>query len=112
MGRMTEQHGESGQIPTNLSINLPPEHAEGHYADFAHVWHNQETFILDFVAMVSPPQVESGPQGGQVANIQGQVVTRVRIPAEQVWEVMKALQAQLGAWEAENPHRKPPETLP
>ena len=28
--------------------------------------------------------------------IDAQVVTRVRIPAAQVWEVMKALQAQLG----------------
>jgi hypothetical protein len=104
MGGMTD-----GQpLPTNLNINVPPEQLEGHYADFASVWHNNETFILDFVSMSQPPTPSRDEGGQQVAQINCQVVTRVRIPAEQVWEVMKALQQQLGQWEAENPHRRPP----
>lgn len=96
-------------LPPNFVIQVPPDQVEGHYADFASIWHNRETFILDFVAMAQPPQPVQDDAGNVMANINCQVVTRVRIPAEQVWEVMKALQAQLGQWEAENPHRKPPE---
>lgn len=96
-------------VSAHLDIELPPQNIEGHYADFANIWHNQETFILDFAAMAGPPIVGPNDQGQVVANIPCQVVTRVRIPAAQVWEVMKALQAQLGMWENENPHRKPPQ---
>ena len=105
MGTMTES---GAPLPTNLNINVPPEKIEGHFADFASVWHNNETFILDFVSMSGPPTPVRGDDGQQVAQINCQVVTRVRIPAEQVWEVMKALQQQLGQWEQENPHRRPP----
>jgi hypothetical protein len=93
-------------LPTAFNITVPPEHLEGHYADFASVWHNNETFILDFVSMSRPPTPTRTDEGGQVARIDAQVVTRVRIPAAQVWEVMKALQAQLGQWEGENPDRR------
>lgn len=93
--------------PTAFNIDLPPEHVEGHYADFASIWHNNETFILDFVAMSTPPMPGQDEQGNPVAVVNTRVVTRVRIPASQVWEVMKGLEAQLSAYEAENPHRKP-----
>jgi hypothetical protein len=96
-------------VPTNLNITVPPEHLEGHFADFASVWHNNETFILDFVSMSQPPTPARDEAGQPVTQVNGQVVSRVRIPAEQVWEVMKALQQQLGQWEAQNPHRRPPE---
>lgn len=86
-------------------INLPADQVEGHYADFATVWHNQETFVLDFMAMTKAPTVTRDDQGQQVARIESQVVTRVRIPASQVWEVMKALEKQLGAWEVEKSSR-------
>ncbi|WP_139983701.1 DUF3467 domain-containing protein [Nocardioides litoris] len=93
-------------LPPAFNITVPPEHLEGHYADFASVWHNNETFILDFVSMSRPPQPTRTEEGAQVARVDAQVVTRVRIPAAQVWEVMKALQAQLGQWETENPDRR------
>ncbi len=100
---MTE-HGSG--LSTSFNISVPPEHLEGHYADFASVWHNNETFILDFVSMSQPPTPTHTEDGGPVAQVNAQVVTRVRIPAAQVWEVMKALQTQLGQWEAENPDRR------
>jgi hypothetical protein len=93
-------------LPPAFNITVPPERLEGHYADFASVWHNKETFILDFVSMNRPPTPTRTDEGGQVARVDAQVVTRVRIPAAQVWEVMKALQAQLGQWELENPDRQ------
>jgi hypothetical protein len=105
---MTQDPGQPQQLPVNFNINVPPEQLEGHYADFANIWHNNETFILDFAAMTQPPQPVFGEAAGQpiAAQIDGVVVTRVRIPAAQVWEVMKALETQLGAWEKENPDRK------
>ena len=107
---MTDGPQQPQQLPSNFNIHLPPSEVEGHYADFASIWHNNETFILDFIAMAQPPQVQADDDGTPTATqINCQVVKRVRIPAEQVWELMKGLQAQLGAWEAENPHRKPRE---
>lgn len=99
---MTEN---GASLPTNLNITVPTEHLEGHYADFASVWHNNETFILDFVSMSRPPQPTRQDDGSTVAQVECQVVTRVRLPADQVWEVMKALQTQLGQWETEHPGR-------
>ncbi|WP_345460451.1 DUF3467 domain-containing protein [Nocardioides marinquilinus] len=93
-------------LPTRFDISVPPEHLEGHYADFASVWHNKETFILDFVSMSQPPQQSQDDAGASVARVKAQVVTRVRLPAAQVWEVMKALESQLGKWEDENPDRR------
>ncbi len=96
----------SDDLPTAFNITVPPEHLEGHYADFASVWHNNETFILDFVSMSRPPAPTRNDDGTSVARVDAQVVTRVRIPAAQVWEVMKALQTQLGQWESEHPERR------
>jgi len=99
-------HG-SPPLPMKFNINVPNEMLAGHYADFVSVWHNKETFILDFVSMSQPPTPSTAEDGTRRAEVNCQVVSRVRIPAEQVWEVMKALQNQLGQWEHENPHRKP-----
>jgi hypothetical protein len=107
---MTQQPPQPPQPPpTIFNVELPADRVPGHYADFASIWHSNETFILDFIAMGSPPQPGQDDAGNPATIMNCQIVTRVRLPAEQVWEVMKALQTQLGAWEAENPHRKPPE---
>ena len=85
-----------------FAINMPSDVEAGHYADFANIWHNRETFILDFISMTRPPEPIHDEAGEVVgARTQASVVTRVRIPATQVWEVMKALETQLSAWEAE-----------
>lgn len=88
-------------LPPQFAINLPPENIEGHYADFAGVWHTPETFVLDFSAVSGPPQAVENEAGQKVAQIKAQIVTRVRIPASQAFEVMKALNAQLSLWETE-----------
>ena len=85
----------------SFSINVPAEEEAGHYADFASIWHNSETFVLDFAALTRPPQSGSDETGSPTVEVNARVVSRVRIPASQVWEVMKALEQHLSAWESE-----------
>lgn len=94
------------QSGPNFNVHLPPEKVAGHYADFASVWHNRDTFILDFLAMSQPTSMVTDEAGERTPQINAEVVSRVRIPADQVWELMKALETQLGRWEQENPDRK------
>lgn len=79
----------------NVVITQPSDPG-GHYADFVGVWQTDETFVLDFAAITGPPDppAEDGSQ-----NINAQVVARVRIAPSQVFEIMKALEAQLSMWE-------------
>ena len=91
-GPMTEQR---------LQINLPPDHHAGVFADFVRAWHTKDAFVLDFATLIQPPHSESE---GQVT-LDAAVVSRVRIPPAQVFELMKALEAQLSAWEKENAKR-------
>ena len=77
-------------------IHLPDDVIEGAYADFVSVWHSRESFVLDFAVLAQP----ATPQ-----QLSARVVSRVRIPPSQVFEIMKALERQLTAWENEG---KPP----
>lgn len=94
--------------PTTLTMTLPPEAEEGHYADFANIWHTPDIFVLDFAAMTGPMSPREDETGQTVAHLDAKVVTRVRVPASQVFEIMKALEAQLSAWEAETGNRSGP----
>ncbi|REF01058.1 uncharacterized protein DUF3467 [Thermomonospora umbrina] len=78
-----------------------PEDAEvGVYAGFASVWRTQESFVLDFATEVRPPEVAQDPDSGsRYVHVPARVVARVRIPPGQVWELMKALEKNLSAYE-------------
>jgi uncharacterized protein DUF3467 len=90
------------QPETRFSIDLPSEIAGGVYADFVSLWHTNDIFTLDFAAVLQAPQPTQDPDTGQtVVVIPTRVVSRVRIPPNQVFEIMKALEAQLSAWERE-----------
>ena len=81
-----------------ININLPPEQEAGTYANFAGVWHGSDGFVLDFAVVTHPPQAaETG-----VTEINARVVSRVRIPTSQAWELMRALNEQLSQWELEH----------
>ena len=81
-------------------IELPPEHAVGVPADFASVWHTQESFVIDFLAARGPAEV--GEHEGEEVLLQDLVVSaRVRMPPTHVIELMKALERQLSLWETE-----------
>lgn len=85
----------------NFRINAPADLAGGVYADFASVWHTKNVFVLDFASLTAPPKKDQNDQGEEVLNLNAQIVSRVKIPPEQVFEIMKALEKQLTAWEKE-----------
>lgn len=81
----------------------------GTYADFMVAWHTPDTFVLDFACLTKPPFLaEDGTSGTPIGVFPGRVVSRVRIPPGQIWEVMRALNTQLLAWEQETGKRMPP----
>lgn len=82
----------SDQPQQQAQIHIPDEHVEGTYADFVSVWHSKDVFVLDFAVLTQPTTP---------AQLTSRVVSRVRIPPAQVFEIMKALEQQLTAWEAE-----------
>jgi hypothetical protein len=80
----------------HINITLPTDHAGGAFADFVRAWHTSDAFVLDFATLTEPPHNE-----GQKVVLDATVVSRVRIPPAQVFELMKALEQQLSAWEKE-----------
>ena len=85
-----------------FKIDLPSKVIDGKFADFASIWHTPNVFVLDFVAVTSPPKVDEDPHTGEESSvIPGRVVSRIKLPPEQVFEVAKALTQQLEAWEQE-----------
>ncbi|MDR1853183.1 MAG: DUF3467 domain-containing protein [Propionibacteriaceae bacterium] len=89
---MAEQH---------IQVRVPAENVPGIFADFVRAWHTRDAFVLDFSVFAEP-----GRQEEDRTVWDAQVVSRVRIPPGQVFELMRALENQLTAWEKENPDRK------
>lgn len=95
---MTEQ-----PLEHRVEISVPAENEVGSYASFASVWRAQESFVLDFATEISPPEVSEDPDDGhRFVHVPARVVARVRIPPGQVWELMKALEQNLSAYEREH----------
>ncbi len=86
--------------PHRVEIVTPPTQVAGVAADLVGVWHTAESFVLDFSAFADPARVQV-EEGVDVLVQRAQVVARVRIPPSQVFEIMKALEQQLSAWERE-----------
>ena len=82
-----------------IQMNMPPELTAGVYADFVRAWHTKDAFVLDFANLVEPVRAED-----DAVLLNATVVSRVRIPPAQVFELMKALEQQLSAWEKETGH--------
>jgi hypothetical protein len=91
-------------LPKRYSVEVPADVVDGHYADLASLWHTPDVFVLDFAALKGMPQ-RSEHEGVAVLQHQARIVTRVRIPPAQVFELMKALESQLSAWEKETGRR-------
>jgi hypothetical protein len=88
-----------------MRVSMPDEQVPGVYADFVSVWHTNDVFTFDFAALTRPPSVVEGEDGKPVATAQAQIVARVRVPPNQVFEIMKALERQLTGWEQETGRR-------
>ncbi|MCL1923239.1 MAG: DUF3467 domain-containing protein [Propionibacteriaceae bacterium] len=82
-----------------IKLGLPPDKAAGVFADFVRAWHTKDCFILDFSGYTEPPLHDE--ETDDIVQ-QSMVVSRVRVPPSQVFELMKALEQQLSAWESEN----------
>lgn len=80
-------------------IDVPTDVEAGVYADFASIWHTNDSFILDFAVLRRPPKPHVTDDGDRVIKVPTRVVTRVRIPPSQVFEIMKGLEQQLSMWE-------------
>jgi hypothetical protein len=91
--------------PTMVEFSVSPEVEVGVYASFANLWHDSDVFTIDFSAPTAPPQLGEDPAGQPAVRVQARVVARVRIPPGQVFELMKALESQLSAWETETGRR-------
>jgi hypothetical protein len=96
------------ELPSHFEIDLPPEVVNGNYADFANVWHTPTVFVMDFVTLAQPPREGTDPESGAPRLVvPARVVSRIRIPPEQVFELAKALTQQLEMWETETGRRSP-----
>jgi hypothetical protein len=85
-----------------VEIAVPTDKEVGEYASFASVWRAQGSFVIDFATEVRPPEVREDPESTTpYVHVPAQVVSRVRIPPGQVWELMKALEQNLSAYERE-----------
>lgn len=89
---------------TRLQMQLPPETEVGVFADFASVWHTPNTFVLDFLSVKMPARA-----GEAAPVIDAKVAARVRIPSEQIFPLIQALQTQGDQWLAETGRHAPPE---
>jgi hypothetical protein len=94
--------------PPQMRVSMPDDKIPGAYADFVSVWHTSDVFTFDFAALSRPPSRVEGEDGTAVTQAQAQVVARVRVPPSQVFEIMKALERQLTAWETETGRRSKP----
>jgi hypothetical protein len=96
------------EVPRRFEIDLPPEAVVGSYADFANVWHTPTVFVMDFLTLAKPPHEETDAESGEKRTVvPARVVSRIRIPPEQVFELAKALTQQLEFWEQETGRRPP-----
>ncbi len=94
-------------IPQRFEFTATPEVEAGTYANFVSVWNLPDCFVLDFSVFTQPPRLVEDDEGRTFAHMPARVVSRVRIPPEQVFELMKALNLQLTTWEAQTGKVRP-----
>jgi hypothetical protein len=89
---------ENEERPTEFTMMVPPELEGGVYANVLSTWHSAYEFTLDFSAS-QPPQVPDDPTSPIV--IPCRVVSRVKIPVTLVFDVLRALNDAMTAYEAQ-----------
>ena len=87
---------------------MTPEVDVGVYANFVNIWHMSDCFIFDFSVLSTPPSLQQDEDGKPFLHFPARIASRVRVPPEQVFEIMKALNTQLEAWETEKKQSQPP----
>ena len=108
-GARARDHRENQPERREYDIDIPTEVEAGTYADFASIWHTADSFVLDFAVLKRPPKPTVNDDGSRVVKVPTRVVTRVRVPPSQVFEIMKGLEKQLSMWErSHGARRRPP----
>lgn len=79
-----------------FEIEIPDELQAGVYANLLNVWHSPYEFTLDFAVIHGNQAREEDDE--QV--VPARVVSRVRIPPNIMFEVLKALNSNLSKYEA------------
>jgi hypothetical protein len=91
-----------------IMLNIDPAVEPGVYASFVAVWHYGDAFTLDFASVTAPGRSATDEEtGAAFVEVPAKIVSRVKIPVSQVFEIMKALEQQLSKWELETGNRKP-----
>lgn len=88
-------------------LDIPSDVESGTYADFASIWHTADSFVIDFAVLRRPPKPAVADDGSRVLKVATRVVSRVRIPPSQVFEIMKGLEQQLSMWERTHGAKRP-----
>jgi len=81
-----------------LEIAVPPEAEVGVYANLLAIWHTQDEFTFDF-AVKQPSQLRQSEEGVEKVHVPARVVSRVRVPPGQVFEILKALNENMTHYE-------------
>ncbi|QDZ16102.1 DUF3467 domain-containing protein [Humibacter ginsenosidimutans] len=102
-----EQDDAQQSVPTQINFDIPSENEAGTFADFASIWHTDNVFVLDFASLRGPATETHDEHGTPQRSVNARVVTRVRIPPEQVFELAKALTRELEVWEQQTGRRAP-----
>ena len=99
------------QNQVQFQVTLPPEQEVGVFADFASVWHTPTTFVIDFLAIkgTQHPSIDAvGQVHSETQVLEARVGARVRIPSEQIFPLIAALQQQGDKWLEESGRSEPP----
>ncbi|MGB9376212.1 MAG: DUF3467 domain-containing protein [Mycobacteriales bacterium] len=91
-----------------LEIAVPPDQEVGVYANVLAIWHTEDEFTFDF-AVKQPTQLRQTDAGSEQVHVPARVVSRVRVPPGQVFEILKALNENMTHYEqAFGEIRRPP----
>lgn len=78
---------------TEFEIRIPPDLEAGVYANFLSVWHTGYEFTLDFSVTEPPQSTDAGMK------VPCRVVSRIKVPVALIFEVLKALNANMTQYE-------------
>jgi hypothetical protein len=91
----THRKGKTQMPDVQFQIQVPDDMQGGAYANLVSVWQSPYDFTLDFLSTLQPGLDEAGN-----TVVPARVVSRVKLPPAQIFEVMKALNAELAKYEA------------
>ena len=105
-----DEFEEEGREPESapLQFVVPPDQEAGGYANTFAVWHTAYDFTIDFAASQLPERADpSDPKSPYV--VPCRVVSRVRIPAATVFDLIRTINERMTVYEAEWGPIKSPE---